>query len=429
MQVQAPSTPHAHPRRAAPLAALVAVLSLVVGSLAMPAEAAAAESGCLRISSAVFDPAGSDTSNLTGEKVVIKNVCSSTANLYRYKVTDRYTQNTYVFGSKRVAPGSTVTLHVGKGSTTTRHVYWGRTRPVFDNFSYERAYLRKPTNTIVSQWPRSTSSGGGGTSTTTSPWSVAFGSRPRSNPISLFDCRDVTISNKTFKDTPSGTPAIRLTRCHNVTIRAVDLINVAGGIQAYQSSNIRVIDVRYENIYGPSTRSGANVGNFVQFDQVNGGLIDHNKGRGGDTEDVVSLHKSSNIIVEDNHFEGTNWVSTSSSGIALGDAGGSGNVARRNKLLNIGQVGIFISGGSNHRMENNVIYGEPRVGSNVGVYLWNQTSGSCSGHVISGNRVRWYKASGTRSGFWNGGGCSASMSGNTWYDSSITESGLRVSGL
>ena len=90
---------------------------------------------------------------------------------------------------------------------------------------------------------------------------------------------------------------------------------------------------------------------------MRGGQIDHNKGKGGDTEDVVSLYQSSKVIVEDNHFEGTNWTSHSSSGIALGDGGGSNNIARRNTLVNIGQVGVYIAGGTNNQILNNTIYG------------------------------------------------------------------------
>jgi hypothetical protein len=112
---------------------------------------------------------------------------------------------------------------------------------------------------------------------------------------------------------------------------------------------------------------------------VNGALIDHNKGKGGDTEDVVSLYRRRTWSSRNNWFEGTNWTSPSGSGIAIGDGGGSNNIARRNKLLNIGQVGIHIAGGTNNRIDSNIIYGAPRSNSNVGMYVWNQSGAPCSG--------------------------------------------------
>ena len=173
---------------------------------------------------------------------------------------------------------------------------------------------------------------------------MAFGTRPASHAISLTNSHDLVIENKTFKDLGANVIAIRLDTCKNVTIRAV-----TGGLRG-DSTNITIVDARYSNILGPHLRDGHNRGNFVQFNGVTGGLIDHNKGKGGDTEDVVSLYKSSSVIVEDNQFEGTNWTSTSGSGIAIGDGGGSNNIARRNKLLNIGQVGVYIAGGTNNRI-------------------------------------------------------------------------------
>ena len=212
-----------------------------------------------------------------------------------------------------------------------------------------------------------------------------------------------------------------------MTIKRVDFINVAEGVYAFNSRNIKIIDNRYLNITGPHQRVGLNRGNFVQFHDVNGGLIDHNKGSGGDTEDVISLFHSSNVVVEDNRFEGTNWTSGSGSGIALGDGGGSNNTARRNKLLNIGQVGIYIAGGSNNKILDNTIYGEARSNSNVGIYVWNLSGGTCSGAQVKGNKVYFRKASGIESGYWEGGGCgTVSRSGND-FSAPLSQSSLRVS--
>lgn len=389
-------------------------------SVARPEVASAAP--CVYISGARFDAAGVDAQNLNGEYVKVTNRCSRIIGIGGWRVKDR-AGNRYTFASGVRMGKGTIYLHTGKGTNRPGHRYWGRTTPVWNNTGTETAYLINKAGTVVSKLTKTVAA----TTSSTSAWSTAFGSRPRSGAISLRGCRDLTISNKTFKDLGANVIAIRLQDCHNVTIKAVDFINVAEGVLAVNSSNIRVIDSRYQNILGPHTRDGSNRGNFVQFDNVNGGLIDHNKGKGGDTEDVVSLHRSSNVVVEDNHFEGTNWSSSSGSGIALSDGGGSNNHALRNTLVNIGQVGIFIAGGTNSSIRDNVIYGEARPLSNVGIYVWNLSGAACSGHAVSGNRVYYLKPDGrTESGYWGGGGCgTVAMSGND-FSASLTLSSLRV---
>lgn len=235
---------------------------------------------------------------------------------------------------------------------------------------------------------------------------VPFGSRPRSDALYLRDCRDIVIENLTFRDLGPEVIAIHLDQCTNVQIRNVDFINVSEAVYVENSSGISVIGSRYHTITGPSERvRGRNSGNFVQFDGVDGGVIARNSGKGGDTEDIVSLFRTHAVVVEENHFEGVDWRSPSGSGIALGDAGGSGNVARGNVLVNPGQAGIFIAGGRDHAILDNVVYGEQRPLSNVGIYVWNQADSECSGHTVAGNRIHWVKADGSRNSFWNAGNC------------------------
>lgn len=261
------------------------------------------------------------------------------------------------------------------------------------------------------------------------PWAVPFGSRPSSAAIRLANCSNVVIENVTLRDLGAGVIAIRIEDCTNVTIRAVDFVNVAEGVYALNSSGITVVDSRYSNITGPAQpRTGANVANFVQLNNVSTALIGHNKGKGGDTEDIVSVYQSDHVTVEDNHFEGTNWTSASSSGIALSDGGGSANVARRNILVNPGQVGAFIAGGTGSTIADNIIIGEQRERSNVGIYVWNQSSSPCSGHTVSGNRVRWVNAAGASNGYWNAGNCgTVAGSGNVWNDTTLDIAAYRVS--
>ena len=392
--------------------ALALAFPAVAGVAATQPATAEAAASCVYISAGRFNPPGDDRLNINNEWVLLRNRCASIINIGGWKVRDR-AGNVYRFATGTRMGVGLMYLHSGRGVNRPGHRYWGRTVPVWDNTSTERAYLLRANGTTASVWPTSTVAAA--PPATGNVGATAFGARPRSGAISLRNCHDLTISNKTFRSLGANVVAIRLENCRNVTINAVDFINVAEGVYALNSTNIRVLNARYSNIVGPSKRDGHNRGNFVQFHNVNGGLISHNKGKGGDTEDVVSLYHTSNVIVEDNRFEGTNWYSTSSSGIALSDGSSSHNIARRNILVNIGQVGIFIAGGVGNQILNNVIYGEPRVHSNVGIYVWNQSGSACSGAVVSGNKVYLRKASGVVSGYWSGGGCgSVKVTGNSF---------------
>jgi nitrous oxidase accessory protein NosD len=261
---------------------------------------------------------------------------------------------------------------------------------------------------------------------------VPFLSRPASRPIDLSDCSGVVIENRTFKDLGPDVEAIRIENCDRVTIRNNDFARVAQAITVTNSTDVRIEWNRYEDIIGPNARVGLNRANFVQFDQVQGGYIGNNKGRGGDTEDIVSLYASDGsaaepLLVEGNQFEGTDWTSDSGSGIALGDGGSDYAIARDNILLDPGQVGIFIAGGTNNAVLDNVVYGRQRPSSNVGIYVWNQSDSACLGHEVRGNRVWWYRANGEENGAWDQGNCGpiAGWSENDW-DATLDPETLRV---
>ena len=239
---------------------------------------------------------------------------------------------------------------------------------------------------------------------------MAFLGRPASGQIHLNGCRNIVIEDHSFADLGADVEAIRLRNCDGVTIRNNDFARVTQAITVIDSTNVRIEWNRYEDILGPHERVGQNRANFVQFDKVRGGYIGHNVGRGGDTEDIVSIHASGGsaadpLIIEHNHFEGTTWTSDSGSGIALGDGGSDYTIARNNILLNPGQVGIFIAGGTNNAIIDNIIYGEQRPASNVGVYVWNQSDGRCGEHEVRGNQVAWERADGETNPAWNPGDC------------------------
>ena len=252
------------------------------------------------------------------------------------------------------------------------------------------------------------------------PWSVPFLDRAASGPIVIRNRSNVVVSGKRFVNLPAGQVAIVIENSSNVTITANDFSGNTGDILAVDSKNITVTWNRYRNVGNGVVGSGQS--NFVQFARTIGGTIAHNKGIGGNTEDIISMFEShgasaaSPTLIEDNAFEGTDWSSDSGSGIMLGDDGGSHIVVRGNILVTPGQVGIGIASGTDIHVIDNLVYGAKRAGSNVGIAIWNQTSGSCSGDEIRGNKVTWYSADGSRNAAWDGGGCGsvAGWSSNDW---------------
>jgi len=261
-------------------------------------------------------------------------------------------------------------------------------------------------------------------------WSVPFLHRTASAPIRITGRSNVTISGKQFTNLANGTVAIIISNSSNVTIVGNDFSNVTGAIYAVNSSNVKVMWNRFRNIGNGTIGSGHS--NYIQFNNTWGGYITHNKGIGGNTEDLVSVYRSggsaaSPLLIEYNQFEGTNWSSGSGSGLMLGDAGGRFITAAYNVLVSPGQVGIGVPGGTNIRILNNTIYGAQRSRSNVGLYVWNQSGSGCSAIEVRGNKVHWYNAGGSLNGSWNGGGCGtvAGWSANSWT-ASISVSALHV---
>jgi nitrous oxidase accessory protein NosD len=274
----------------------------------------------------------------------------------------------------------------------------------------------------------------------------ALGSRPSSGSLAYTagNCPTGPIENRTFRDLGSNVIAIRISGCDGVVIRDNDFINVSQGIYITGGADDwHVTGNRYQNITGPYERVGLNRANFIQVNGTADGLIARNVGRCGDTEDIVSIYKSSRILVEDNHFEGvyTNspgclaWRSSSGTCILLADGTGSGNIARRNTCVNAGQVGIGVAGGTNNRIENNIVIGEQRSSpaSNVGIYVQNyagtpESRPPCTGNVVSNNRVQFRNSAGTSNSIFLGSRCTGTVStGNTTNDPNLRAADYKVS--
>ena len=250
-------------------------------------------------------------------------------------------------------------------------------------------------------------------------WSTAFGARPASGAVSYSNLSGTTISNLGFSGTTG--PAITLTNCSDVTVTMCDFDTCIGGVFAINCTNITVTWCRYSEIGDNSIGSGHS--NFVQFNNVTGGYIGNNKGKGGLTEDIVSMFVSQGnsvadpIIIENNAFEGTDWTSHSGSAFQLGDGGGAYILCRNNVVLNPGQTAIGVPSGTNIIVTGNTIYGAEMTASNVGISVWNQYPSFCGSITISDNRVKWFNASGSENPYWNAGNCGAVIgeSTNDWH--------------
>lgn len=107
------------------------------------------------------------------------------------------------------------------------------------------------------------------------------------------------------------------------------------------------------------------------------------------TEDVINIFDSSGtpaspISIHDNFIRGSypadpRTQSFSGGGILLGDGGGGYQVAFHNQVINVGNYGIAIAGGTNNRIARNrvvsagILKDGTRIASaNVGMYIWNQ---------------------------------------------------------
>jgi len=215
----------------------------------------------------------------------------------------------------------------------------------------------------------------------------------------------------------------RFVNCYGVGIAVVNSINVKitsnyfenlnAGVYAVDSSSIQVTENKFKNV-NKDLRDHAR-GQFVQFNRVSGAdnLIQHNTGinypKKSNAEEAVNLYQSegtatSPIIVSDNCFKG-GGPSESGGGIMTGDSGGANQFIENNTLVDVGQMGIGVAGGTHIQILNNHIYGHRQSFTNVGIYVWNQSDSSCSNITVQGNYVDFTNKKGEKNPFWDGGNC------------------------
>ena len=262
--------------------------------------------------------------------------------------------------------------------------------------------------------------------------SIIAGSVPA---ISLVNCSNIHITRcRLLKGTGVKAIGIFLKECSNITIDSCYISNVASGIYALRCTGVKINGNQMQNMLGPYPR-----GQFIQFDDVKGAgnRVTNNRLQNIDgesyAEDAISMFKTngtpaSPVMISGNSIKG-GGPSKTGGGIMLGDGGGSYQIAENNKLVNPGQYGMAVSGGTNMQILNNRIYSAKTSVSNVGIYVNNQYPVSCAVIIVNGNHVNWTNSRGEANGSWNSGNCGSvsGWSSNYWNDMAIMKTLLQKS--
>lgn len=242
--------------------------------------------------------------------------------------------------------------------------------------------------------------------------------------ISLSNCDHITIQANSLNGrcTPASDQnltGIQLYRCHDITIVYNVIKQVASGVCAIQcTGNIQILSNQFQNMTGPFPR-----GEAVQLNGCSGAglaasfnIVENIAGQSY-SEDCFSTYNSSGVPGSPITYN-NNWIrcggnlSSSGSGIMLGDGGGSYQTAKNNVMVNPGHVQIGIAGGVADSVYNNIcLTNDVTIKNPIGIQAANYgPSATCGGSYISGNQVSCFKTP-----YWFPGTCSFTQSANNYY--------------
>ena len=237
--------------------------------------------------------------------------------------------------------------------------------------------------------------------------------------IHLQNCYNIVIKNCRLG--PALQTGVELLNCKNIIVDNCYISNVSTGLYAELSSSIQFNNNTVKDVQGPYPK-----GAMVQYDNVTGTgnkvLFNRCENIAGEShpEDAINMYESHGTSSNPILIFG-NWIrgggpSTTGGGILIGDNGGSYIVAANNILVNPGNYGVAIAGGTDMALINNKVYSAETDVSNVGVYIWNQSSEGCSLNIISGNQVNWTRYTGEINNDYDNGNCGAvsGWSTNIW---------------
>ncbi|WP_282132741.1 right-handed parallel beta-helix repeat-containing protein [Cellulophaga baltica] len=245
-------------------------------------------------------------------------------------------------------------------------------------------------------------------------------SNPSGHAITLTDCSNVVIKQSYFHNSSGN--GINIVSSSNITIENNRFETVATAVYAQMSQGIKVLYNDVKNVVGPFPRGQmAQLANCTgSGNKINYNVVENIVGESY-AEDAINLYKSSGTSSSPIEIIG-NWVrgggpSGSGGGIMTGDNGGSYVIVSDNILVNPGQYGIAIAGGTNIKIYDNVVYAKEQTFTNVGVYIWNQSPTiSCQSNQIYNNKVCWTNKQGYFNAAWNSENCGTVIGWdeNTW---------------
>lgn len=190
-------------------------------------------------------------------------------------------------------------------------------------------------------------------------------------------------SNIRLKNVVYSNTTVRIRNCKQVVIERCTFNNAS--LFFLSCDNVSVINCSFNK---------SNSKHCVQFDKSKNIRVAYNSfnepvGK-SPVEDIISLYKSDDAIVEFNYLVG-GGPSKSGGGIMLGDNMGSNQVARNNICIDCGQYGIAIAGGNNNRIQDNIVMSKRTDWSNVGIYVWGipQRNSKVTNASVVGNTISW----------------------------------------
>jgi hypothetical protein len=262
-------------------------------------------------------------------------------------------------------------------------------------------------------------------------------SNPNGACITLTGVTNVTITNNQIGPCGATSAGVGIDAYNSdhLTVQNNNFNDVASGLYATNSANGNIL---FSNNYATNIRGPFPRGQIAQFNNVSGAANKilcnvSDQVLGGTTingvysgpEDHINMYMSngtstSPIEVAYNKLRGGG--SPSGGGIMAGDTGGSYEYVHDNILVNPGQYGIAIAGGSNIQLIANQVFAVQNTWTNIGGYVWEQGNVSCSNNTFQGNLINFTNAAGSESGYWDGGGCGtvAGESSNTTNDTALT---------
>ena len=197
----------------------------------------------------------------------------------------------------------------------------------------------------------------------------------------------------------------------NLTVERNHIEDVSTALYANGAAHPIVFDRNYvTKIRGPMPR-----GQMVQLNNVKGGTgksrvtcnvgdVQGQPNAWRNVEDWLNFYSTGGVEVAYNRlrgggYQGYNGNNPSGTAVLFGDAaGGTDAWVHDNRFVGMTNVGVGVAGGVGARIERNQIHMDARLSgnfTNVGIYVAKYSSGACSGHTVTGNRVFVRKADGS----------------------------------